>query len=135
MPIATAVAMETPTLVVQIGTCYNIQKNRNNGQILWYHKDTLNPSYCPVLAALNLVQRAIRLGHSSSDPLCVYLKNGTKLFLTGNNVTDYFWYAMKLAHPTITDEMLSAISTHSLRVTACVLLAEAGKPIYFIKLR
>jgi hypothetical protein len=42
---------------------------------------------------------------------------------------------MKLAHPTITEEMLSAISTHSLRVTACVLLAEAGKPIYFIKLR
>ena len=31
--------------------------------------------------------------------------------------------------------MLSAISTHSLQVTACILLAEAGKPIYFIKLR
>ena len=44
---------------------------------------------------------------------------------------------MKLAHQTITitEEMLSAISTHSLRVTACILLAEAGKPIYFIKLQ
>jgi len=42
---------------------------------------------------------------------------------------------MKLAHPTINEEMLSAISTHSLRVTACILLAEAGKPIYFIKLQ
>ena len=135
MPLATTTAMETPNLVAQIGTCYDIQKNRNNGQILWYHRDTLNPSYCPVLAALSLVQRAIRLGQSSSDPLCAYSKNGTKVFLTANDVTAYFRYTMKLAHPTITDEMLSAISTHSLRVTACILLAEAGKPIYFIKLR
>ena len=135
MPLATSVAMETPNLVAQVGTRYDIQKNRNNGQVLWYHRDTLNQNYCPVVRALSLVQRAIRLGQSSSDPLCVYLKNGEKVFLTANDVTNYFRYTMKLAHPTITEEMLSAISTHSLRVTACVLLAEAGKPIYFIKLR
>jgi len=135
MPLATSVAMDTPNLVVQVGTRYDIQKNRNNGQVLWYHRDTLNPDYCPVVRALSLVRRAIRLGQSSSDPLCVYLKNGVKVFLTGNDVTNYFRYTMKLAHPTINEEMLSAISTHSLRVTACILLAEAGKPIYFIKLR
>lgn len=135
MPLATSVAMDTPDLVVQVGTRYDIQKNRNNGQVLWYHRDTLNQNYCPVVRALSLVRRAIRLGQSSSDPLCVYLKNGVKVFLTDKDVTNYFRYTMKLAHPTITDEMLAAISTHSLRVTACILLAEAGKPIYFIKLR
>ena len=112
MPLATSVAMETPNLVAQVGTRYDIQKNRNNGQVLWYHRDTLNQNYCPVVRALSLVQRAIRLGQSSSDPLCVYLKNGEKVFLTANDVTNYFRYTMKLAHPTITEEMLSAISTH-----------------------
>ena len=57
MPLATStsVAMDTPNLVVQVGTRYDIQKNRNNGQVLWYHRDTLNPDYCPVVRALSLV--------------------------------------------------------------------------------
>ena len=57
MPLATStsVAMDTPNLVVQVGTSYDIQKNRNNGQVLWYHRDTLNPDYCPVVRALSLV--------------------------------------------------------------------------------
>jgi hypothetical protein len=86
-------------------------KNRNNGQVLWYHRDTLNPNYCPVVRALSLVQRAIRLGQSSSYPLCVYLKNGVKVFLTANDVTNYFRYTMKLAHPNHGRNAFSNINT------------------------
>ena len=37
--------------------------------------------------------------------------------------------------PNITDEELSLYSCHSIRVTACVLLHEAGKDGTYIKLR
>jgi len=37
--------------------------------------------------------------------------------------------------PNISSEELKLISTHSLRVTACVLLPEAGKDGWYIKLR
>ena len=42
---------------------------------------------------------------------------------------------MKLVMPNISDEELKLISTHSIRVYACVLLSEAGKDGPYIKLR
>jgi hypothetical protein len=135
MPISTESALASPESVVQAGTCYDIQKNRRNGQVLWYHKDILNPDYCPVMRALSLVRRAVQLGQLPSDPLCVYIENDKRVYLTDKVVTEYYRTVTKRVHPTITEEMLSLISTHSIRVTACILLAEAGKPMYFIKLR
>lgn len=135
MPISTESALASPESVVQAGTRYDIQKNRVNGQVLWYHKDILNPDYCPVMRALSLVRRAVQLGQLPSDPLCVYIKNDKRVYLTDKVVTEYYRTVTQRVHPTITEEMLSLISTHSIRVTACILLAEAGKPMYFIKLR
>jgi hypothetical protein len=135
MPISTESALASPELVVQAGTRYDIQKNRVNGQVLWYHKDISNPDYCPVMRALSLVRRAVQLGQLPSDPLCVYIKNDKRVYLTDKVVTEYYRTVTQRVHPTITEEMLSLISTHSIRVTACILLAEAGKPMYFIKLR
>lgn len=136
MPISTESALVSPELVVQAGTRYDIQKNRRNGQVLWYHKDKSNLDYCPVMRAISLVRRAVQLGQSPSDPLCVYINKNNKLvYLTDTDVTAYYRAVTKRIHPTITDDMLRLISTHSIRVTACILLAEAGKPMYFIKLR
>jgi hypothetical protein len=42
---------------------------------------------------------------------------------------------VKLVYPDIDAAALAIISSHSLQVTACVLLAEAGMAVYFIKLR
>ena len=57
------------------------------------------------------------------------------VYLTGAVITKYFWYVTKLVYPDIDAAALASISSHSLRVTPCVLLAEAGMPVYFIKLR
>jgi len=57
------------------------------------------------------------------------------VYLTGAAIIEYFRYATKLVYPDIDTAALASISSHSLRVTACVLLAEAGMPEYFIKLR
>jgi hypothetical protein len=57
------------------------------------------------------------------------------VYLTGAAITEYFWHVLKLVCPDINAAALVSISSHSLQVTACVLLAEAGMAVYFIKLR
>jgi len=62
-------------------------------------------------------------------------KDGTVKYLTGKDVTDYLRLVVKLTHPNISAEELKLISCHSIRVTACCLLGEAGKDGWYIKLR
>ncbi len=125
-----------PDIIEAVGTRYVIQKNRRNGQVIWYSRDVANPSFCPVVRALSLVRRAKILGQSPSDPICVYRDTtDDTVYLTGAAVTEYLRYVTKLVYPDIEADALASISSHSLRVTACVLLAEAGMPVYYIKLR
>jgi hypothetical protein len=51
-----------PDIIEAVGTRYVIQKNRRNGQVIWYSRDVANPSFCPVVRALSLVCRAKILG-------------------------------------------------------------------------
>jgi hypothetical protein len=123
-------------MIEEVGTEYDVQKNRCNGQTPWFHCERRHPQYCPVQLALKLVWRARTLGQKEDDPLCVYRHtNGENRYLTGTDVTKYYRFVYKLVMPNVSDEELKLISTHSLRVTACVLLAEAGKEGWYIKLR
>jgi len=123
-------------LIAETGQQYDVQKNRRNGQIIWMAEDKQHKVYCPVELSLSLVWRAETLGQGPEDPLCVYKGKTNKVeFLTGKEVTEYFRFIVKLTNPSITNEELKLISTHSIRVTACVLLAEAGKEGWYIKLR
>jgi len=120
----------------EVGPEYEVQKNRRNGQIIWFRRERRYPEYCPVILSLRLVWRAETLGQKGDDPLCVYRdKDGICQYLTGRDVTEYFRFVVKLTMPNISAEELKLISTHSIRVTACVLLAEAGKDGWYIKLR
>lgn len=139
-PDATGVLIQDPLSrqddVMQIGTRYEVQKNGMNGQVIWFHRDSKYSEFCPVRVALRLLSRATTLGQSAADPLCVYqLPSGQKCFLTGTDVTEYYRWVTKLVFPHMLDEELRLISSHSLRVKACILLAEAGKSGYYIKLR
>ena len=55
--------------------------------------------------------------------------------MTGKAVTEYFRFVVWLVMPNISDEELSLISTYSIRVKACVLLAEVGRDGWYIKLK
>ena len=68
------------------------------------------------------------------DPLCIYKDNNGIQYLTSTNITNYFWFVMKLAMSNISDKELTLISAHSIRVYACVLLSEADKDGPYIKL-
>jgi hypothetical protein len=121
----------------ELGTEFDVQKNRMNGQITNHRRLPTYPAYCPVNLALKIVTRAEILGYDEpDDPLCVYKDTeGIVRFLTGTDVTEYFRFVTKLVIPSIEDAQLKLISTHSLRVTACVFLHEAGKDGTYIKLR
>ena len=58
-----------PDLIKAVGTRYVVQKNRRNGQVMWYSRDETNHSFCLVVCALSLVHRAVILGQFPSDPI------------------------------------------------------------------
>lgn len=130
-------ALATPAIVHKISTEYDIQKNRVNGQLISFVREPRFQSMCPVCISLSILRLAVELGASSStDPLCVYRsESGTVQYLTGTSITAYYRYVTKLVFPAVSVADLHLISTHSLRVTACVLLHEAGMDGSYIKLR
>jgi len=120
-----------------LGTEFDVQKNRMNKQIIKHAALPAHPEYCPVRLGLLIVARAQFLGKTDPlDPLCVYKDDkGEVKYLTGTDVTAYFRDIMRTVMPNISDEELKLISTHSIRVYACVLLHEAGKDGPYIKIR
>ena len=125
------------SLAKKLGTLYDIQKNRMNNQTIKFDRVEEHPDYCPVEMGLRIYARAEVLGCTDpEDPLCVYKDSkGEIQYLTGTDVTQYFRDIARTVTPNITDEELKLISTHSIRVYACVLLHEAGKDGPYIKLR
>lgn len=135
--ISTATALISPNTVQRVGTEYDIQKNRVNGQIIIYNREPRYPDFRPVRLSLSIVKLATDLGAKGpNDPLCLYRTEfGDVQYLTGEIITKYLRYATKLAFPKISKSDLALISPHSIRVMACVLLHEAGKDATYIKLR
>jgi hypothetical protein len=69
-------------------------------------------------------------------PVLVYkTKKGKVIYLTGNNIAELLWKAVKEVWPDTTSDKLKRYSTHSLRDWACVLLDKAGKLPDYIKKR
>ena len=108
-----------------------------NGQIISYQCLEGQPDYCAVEKMLEKLTKAQVFGYTEpEDPLCVYKdKKGTVVYLTGDDMTRYYRFVMCLTRPSITEADLALISTHLLRVYACVLLHKAGKDGPYIKLR
>jgi hypothetical protein len=131
-------AFTNSNFIKALGTRFALQKNRMNGQTIKHDRlpDKFE-DYCPVRIGHNVILRAQLLGRTADDDaLCVYKDDdGSVVYLTGDAITDYYRFITKLVMPNISDAELSLISTHSLRVTACVLLHEAGKDGSYIKLR
>ena len=123
--------------IVSLGNRYKIQKNRRNGQIIRYSRlHSRYRRFCPVEIGLDIIDRALQLGQSETDPLCVYRdEEGVLCYLTGTDMTQYYRFVTQLVMPNISAAELKLISTHSIRVKACTLLHEAGKDAPYIKIR
>ncbi len=119
-----------------VKTTWRIQKNRQNGQAITLSAEVDQPEICPVRSAMRLVLRARRLNEPDDMFRGVYrTKKGKFIYLTGNKISELLRKAVKSVHPNTTSEDLKQYSAHSLRVWACILLDEAGKPPDYIKMR
>ena len=116
---------------------YPIQKNRMNQQSLDYDRTREKPEYCFVNHMLQMIDRAHTLGQPDHLPLAVYRddKDSKVKYLTGDKFQEYLRSIVLEIMPGISAEDLKLYSTHSVRVTACVNLHEAGKDGTYIKLR
>jgi hypothetical protein len=114
------------------------QKNKDNGQIITFRRDTTNPALCPVKAAYRIYLRARRLQSHTSDPLAVCkTESGNKtIFITDALTTKFLRKAACAAHNIPPkSKSLSLWSTHSIRVTAANLLHRAKFSDSFIQNR
>jgi hypothetical protein len=110
-----------------------VQKNRRNGQkITWI---VTNNKLCPVMAAIRIYERSIRLGLNDDEPMGAFFERKRRRFLTGSKIRTYFQAVARHVYPDISDEELSKFSAHMIRVSAAVLLQVSGQPGHFIQKR
>ena len=115
-------------------TKHRIQKNRQNGQEITIMADDANPALCPCRAAYRIFLRSLRLEQPENLPLGLFVnKFGATKYLTQNKVNEVLRAAARTAHPDWPDADIMKISSHSGRIYALVLLAEAGKQAWFMK--
>ena len=103
---------------------WRYQKNQDHGQKITFAADRKNKDFCPVLAAVRIINRAHELQTPAHHPLAVYRHtDGRRLFITESDVTDSLRAVASEAHniPAGNAE-LAKWSSHSIRVTACNLL-------------
>ena len=105
---------------------WRFQKNNDNGQVISYIKDNVNTTYCVVEACKRLRKRAIELKVDKDKPIAVFTEN-----LKGKNITRFIddIHIKSLLQEAAGKEYnikckkeLSAFTSHSIRVGACVLL-------------
>jgi hypothetical protein len=115
---------------------WQIQKIRQNSQLITLVAESDQPEICPVRSAMRLVLRARRLNQPDDMPIVLYkTKKGKVIYLTGNKIAKLLQKAIQKVCPDTTPVKLKWCSTHSLQVWACVLLDEARKSPDYIKKR
>ena len=114
---------------------WRVQKNRRNGQKITWTIDLVNPRLCIVKATIRIYLRSQRYDETGAHPLGFYMESGKVKYLTGRRVNAYFKQVAQKVYPDITKTKLSQYSSHMWRVTACVLLQQAGKNEDYIKKR
>ena len=85
---------------------------------------------------MQIINQANELGQPHHLPLTFYQNDKKEVkYLTGQAFTELVRQQIKIAFPNIPVEELKIYSMHSLRVTPCNLLHEAGMDGSYIKLR
>lgn len=129
------------SLVAYVAIRYRKQKNDVNNEVVPFYRDSVNPAFCPVGAALRICARALRLGVAGDTPLGVYKPTAARsaeprLYITNNDVKNFLReYARRAFGIKKGDPILSRWSAHSIRVTACNLLHRQGFSDSYIQTR
>ena len=115
---------------------WRFQKNGDNGQILSYTLNSINPNFCPVRAALRIRARAIIARVPPDYPISIFIQqNGLSGFIDNIHVSDALKDLASKVYNITNSADLARFTSHSIRVGACVVLHEANKSPDFIKFR
>jgi hypothetical protein len=114
---------------------YRYQKNNDNGQQVNYTRNTADPTFCAVAAALRIRERAQRLKVSPTEPLVVYGSKGSKSFIFNTEVKDEMRKCATKIYKLTDAEEIRRYSSHSVRVGACVTLPATGASDLTIQIR
>ena len=125
--------------VVYCSTRWRFQRNGDNGQIITYSRNLVDPELCYISAILRILARAKRLKLKTNSPVAVATSTTKKcsksFYITSSLVAAFFQNAAKIVHHVTSSNDLARFSSHSLRVGACVLLHMMKHSPDFIKLR
>jgi hypothetical protein len=105
---------------------FRIQKNRKNGQSIKIVADDKHPNICSVRAAHQIFLQAKSLGQSDDQPMGVFTNHqGVTKYLTASKITKVLQSVAKVCHPDLTRDEIMQFSSHSIRVSAVILLDKA----------
>ena len=125
-------------LIYKVDICWRFQKNKQNGEIISFWRDDIDPRFCPVRAAWRITMRARRLGIDKSQPLGQYFdhKHGRVAYMNSVEVErllrDVAKFTTNIQDDTLIKQMFGM---HCIRVTACNELARLGVKDSFLQKR
>ena len=115
------------------------KKINDNGLIISYVKDNINKTYCVVEACKRLRKRAINLKIPNDKPIAVFTetKKGKRetCFIDDIHIKSVLQEAAGIEYNIKCKKELSAFTSHSIRVGACVLLHAQNTSAEDIKFR
>ena len=118
---------------------WRFQKNNDNGQIISYVKDNINKTYCVVEACKRLRKRAINLKIPKDKPIAVFTETNKgkskTCFIDDIHIKSLLQEAAGIEYNIKCKKELSAFTSHSVRVGACVLLHAQNTSAEDIKFR
>jgi hypothetical protein len=124
-------ALANPSRVRQVHIRFRYDKSSFNFTIRKF-RTVSGHHLCPVKSSLRILERAYigKLVTPSSEPLGMFLgDNGQRYSIRGHHVAKFLQHATLMAHPDPSHYMhknAHRIVAHSLRVSACVALHNAG---------
>ena len=125
-------------LVYKVDICWRFQKNKQNGEVISFWRDNIDPRFCPVRAAWRITMRSQRLNIDPSQPLGQYFdhNHGRMAFMNSVEVEHLLRDVAKLTTNIADDNLIRQMfGMHSIRVTACNELARLGVKDSFLQKR
>ena len=133
-----------PILIDEVSTVrltWRYQKNQDNGQVIPFAKDTVDPKFCSVAAALRIWHRSERFSVPLDHPIAVFVaikgKKKTKslTYIDDIHISTLLRAAAKSVHNITSTKELARFTAHSLRVGACVIMHTNGSSTSMIQVR
>ena len=130
---STTGADSTPYDLLQVR--WRFQKNNDNGQVILFSRNFVEPELCVVAAAERILLRAKRLSIPSTNPIAVYATNSKLYNITDNDARKSIQFCAKSVYDLTSQLDISKFSNHLVRVGACVALHCEGADVLTIKTR